>query len=43
MILKTFILLIGVLLAASLLLRRPQAKLTGRIVITSLIAPGILV
>jgi hypothetical protein len=42
MILKTFILLIGVLLAASFFLRRPQAKLTGWIVVASLIALGVL-
>ena len=42
MILKTFILLIGVLLVASFLLRRPQAKLTGWIFVASLIAVGVL-
>ena len=42
MILKTFILLIGVLLAVSFLVRKPQAKLTGWIVVASLIALAIL-
>ncbi len=42
MILKTLILLIGVLLAVSFFVRRPQAKLTGWIFVVALIALGVL-